>query len=224
VLLLDPTVVINIPSPADDGMSVGDGISLLSAIIRAVGVWQFRVGLSLDRKKRNDDATELQRQRLQDASEVRRQRQEDDQAERETRQEEARKAWLTNVILQPKLNTINSFYTDNISYLLAALNSLIITSAANPQLLDVEKDKHVGYVNNSKQQFDYAFVSLIEGQNRRFGQKLRDLLNELEDIMTNPIGALDYSTIDLQVLEREIYEHKSKFFTLLYQELQQATV
>jgi hypothetical protein len=227
VFLLDTIIEIQTPKE-DSGMSSGDWISLLSAIASIVaifvGLYQFRRTLQQARIDRLEDAVVARTLRQEDEAAARLLRLEDAKEEREAKLEDARKAWLTNIIIQPKLAMINEFYSKISQH---TADSIGVLSNINPggdsgrAALKTEQRIRAGQVNTIKQQFDYAFVALVGGQNQIFGYKLRELLNELEDIIVVPLGANDYSLVNIQAVEREIYNHKSKLFAALYQEIQQ---
>jgi hypothetical protein len=223
-------------------MSRADWISLISAVatvlatvVSAIAVLtstkQFKLSAKQSRDDRQADAT----QRLVDASaarqiifddatEARQLRQEEARNDREIRLEEARKRWLTSVIIQPSLPVINGFYFNIISAATTALDELIdlstIHAASSPEMRNARLSK-MGGINNLKQDFDHSFIVLVATQNRRFGQKLREALNELEDMVAEPLGKVDYSQVDKVLLSEQLYAHKSKFFSILFQEVQQ---
>jgi hypothetical protein len=223
-------------------MSRGDWISLISAIatvaatvVAAIAVIvstrQFKLSAQQSRADRQEEAVEriadasaARQIRFDDATEARQLRQEEAKNARDIRLEEARKNWLLTVIIQPSLTIINIFYDGIISTTMIALDDLInasATQASNPLGMNKLKLQRAGVINNLKQQFDHSFVILVATQNYVFGQKLRTALNELEDMITNEIGKIDYSQVDKFLLSEKLYEHKSKFFSLLYREVQE---
>jgi len=216
-------------------MSRADWISLISAIATVaatvvaviavlVSTKQFKLSAKQSRDDRQADASAARQIMLDDAAEARQLRQEEARNDREIRLEEARKRWLTSVIIQPSLPVINTFYFNIISAATTALDELIDLSAnhssSSPEMRNARLAK-MGGINNLKQDFDHSFIVLVATQNRMFGQKLREALNELEDMVAEPLGKVDYSQVDKVLISEQLYAHKSKFFSILFQEVQQ---
>ena len=229
-MLFAEIVVRLLKSPEDSDMSLGDFISLGSALISAaaigIGVWQFREGLKADRIARAEDAVAARQLRQEDAMQARVERAEDAHEQRQHALEDARKAWLANVIIQPNLPLIHGFFNDLSDFTSLAIDGLTAysgTYGGTSQELTDEKLAYTGKLNRKKQEFDYAFVSLIEAQNRAFGLKLRSWLNDLDDIISNPLGDIGIVPVVMLDVERHIFEHKALFFSLLYDEMRQAS-
>ncbi len=230
-MLFSEIVVRLLKSPEDSEMSSGDLISLLSAVISAaaifVGVWQFRVGLRRDREARVEDADRARLQRQADDVQARSDRAQDEWDARQQAKEDGRKAWLSSVLIQPNLPLINDFFNNVSGFASVSIDALVLLSSSFPPTsptMTNEKLLRTSRFNRIKQEFDYSFVGLVEAQNRAFGQKLRNWLNELDDIVSNPLGNIGYNLVSKVDVERHIFEHKALFFELLYTEMQQASV
>jgi len=130
---------------------------------------------------------------------------------------EYKQNWYLNVIVKPKLIDIQKFYDLSFKSLNDSITQIQqLPPASNIIILQETKVAAISTFQKHKSNFDLSFIMLIESYDHNLSIELQNCINGIDDIITNAIGAIDYTQLDLNIIHKNIILNKTKFFQTLY--------
>ena len=139
---------------------------------------------------------------------------------RRNRRKDSRNHWILTIIIQPRLDCLNDFYKKCLDMIKESLEEVerLINSKVSPADQRRSQAALMREIKKEKLSFVNDFISLIDAYDSKKGRELTEIINGLDDIISENVGinVLPSAAIDLIELESEITKNKADFLRGLY--------
>lgn len=139
---------------------------------------------------------------------------------RKNRKEDSRSQWISSIIIQPRLDSLNKFYKKCTKDILKSLTEVedLINEKVSSKELRKQQAVLIRRIKDKKTKFINDFISLIAAYDLEKGKRLSNIINDLDDIINEYVGVngVPSEIFDEIELESEINKNKANFLKELY--------
>lgn len=118
--------------------------------------------------------------------------------------------WYLTIILQPNMEKLDKYYTDEAAQLETQINKLRGRHGKET----TEKAKSNKILRDLKNDFFNHFILMVQGYDVNIAQTAENILNELTDLNSECID--HYKRVSIADCKRQIFENKAKLINALY--------
>ena len=125
--------------------------------------------------------------------------------------------WYLTIILQPNMEKLDKYYTDEAAQLETQINKLRGRHGKET----TEKAKSNKILRDLKNDFFNHFILMVQGYDVKIAQTAENILNELTDLNSECID--QYKRVNIADSKRKVFENKAKLINALYKGISKDT-
>lgn len=118
--------------------------------------------------------------------------------------------WYLTIILQPNMDELDKYYTDEAVQLETQINKLKGQHGKET----IQKAKSIKILRDLKNDFFNHFILMVQGYDVNIAQAAENILNELMDLNSDCID--HYKEVSISDSTRRVFENKAKLINTLY--------
>lgn len=135
------------------------------------------------------------------------------------RSKEIRRTWYLNVIINPNILKLESFYNDTAKQLDQSIQHLCNLQTSAFDTYVAQQTIEIGKFQKLKRKFEIGFIALIQTNYSEIAGELTAVIIELEDEITECLANQKLSVEDFDDVEKKINESKHKLYSILFRPL-----